>query len=409
LHPEGANGGVIKTPAKIGPGEDRAEIALFDFISHATMHLPFNEGYIRTLAAMFPTERIVFHACEGQVANLTPRLTDLPNVAFMVCAPFTVPFGLSRHNPLGGWLAARTCRRTMETALSGVKPRLVVLLGVDANLCAVIGRGWPKISAAPLHMILHGQLGDTMVWRSRNPLIRAFDFIARIKRPLPPSVTLVALELGVEEAIKTIAPNNKSVVTVEHPILIGEWSEGAQNGDDKALTVAFLGNARRSKGFGVFVNLAAGALRADLRFEAIGVAAPDTCDLDVTALSRKPSRTSLSREDYVAAVQAADLICLPLHSRAYDFTASGTVSDAVAALKPLLAFRTRTLDAIVAKYGPIGWLVDSEAEMLYLLQTLDIKKFKTSSTQWVENLRKIREARRPENIAAAYAGIIDAV
>jgi hypothetical protein len=400
---------VIETPAKIGPGEDKAEIVLFDFISHATMHLPFNEGYIRTLAAMFPGNHLVFHACAGQVANLAPRVADLPNVCFINCAPFTVPFGLSRHNPLGGWLAARASRKTMKTALSGVKPRLVVLLGVDANLYAVIGRRWPKISSAPLHMILHGQLGDTMVWRSRNPLFRAFDFIARIKRPLPPSVTLVALELGVEEAIAAIAPKNKSVVTVEHPILVGEWSEGAQTEDDKALTVAFLGNARRSKGFEIFVNLAAGALRDDLRFEAIGVSAPDTVDLVVTALSRKPSRTSLSRDDYVAAVQAADLICLPLHSRAYDFTASGTVSDAVAALKPLLAFRTRTLDAIAAKYGPIGWLVDSEAEMLYLLQTLDVKKFKTSRTEWVENLRTIREARRPENVASVYSRIINDV
>jgi hypothetical protein len=385
---------------------DLHEIALFDFISHETMHLPFNEEYLRVLCAAFPADRIVFRARAGHVANLKPRVADLDGIEFEACEPFTPPFGLSSHNPLGGRLAAQNCRRTMADAVRGRPLRLAALLGVDGNLYAGVGRQWPRVSPAPLHMILHGQLGDAMIWRSRNPFTRAADLVSQIQRPLPPSVKLLALELGVREAIAELAPDNRSVITLEHPILVSEWSEEAPPAEDGTLKVAFLGNARRSKGFEVFANLARSSERDDLQFESIGIAAPDTDHLDVSMLARKPSRTSMSRQDYLDAVRAIDLVCLPLHSRAYDFTASGTFADAVSALKPLIAFRNRTFDAIVAKYGPVGWLVESEAELFYLVSTLDRDAFLAARPEWVANLRTIREARRPEMLATGYSALV---
>jgi hypothetical protein len=360
------------------------------------------------MRSAFPADRIVFHARAGHIANLQPRVVDLTGIVFRPCAPFTVPFGLSKHNPLGGRLAARTCLASMKAEIAGCDPRFVALLGTDANLYGVVGRHWPGVSSAPLHMILHGQLGDTMVWRSRNPIARACDLISEVQRPLPPSVRLVALELGVKEAIVAIAPRNHSIVTLEHPILVSEWSEELPPIEGAKLKVAFLGNARRSKGFEIFANLARSSERDDIEFQSIGIAAPDTDHLDVSRLTRKPSRVSMDRADYLQAVREIDLVCLPLHSRAYDFTASGTVADAVSALKPLIAFRNRTLDAIVARYGPIGWLVDSEAELFYAIQTLDRAAFLAYRPEWVANLRRMREARRPEALAPVYAGLIDA-
>jgi hypothetical protein len=255
-------------------------------------------------------------------------------------------------------------------------------------------------------MILHGQLGDAMVWRSRNPLIRRFDIVSEIRRRLPRSVRLIALELGVREAIAEIAPRNHSVATLEHPILATEWSEDRPP-RDAILKIGFLGNARRSKGFETFANLARAAGRTDLRFESVGIGAPDTENVDMAGLSRKPSRGSLSRAEYLDATRDLDLVCLPLHSRAYDFTASGTLADAVAALKPLVAFRNRTLDAIVAKYGPIGWLVESENELFYLVQTLDRRAFAQQREDWVANLHRLREARRPEVLGPVYREIVE--
>lgn len=409
---EGMFGRCLMPDTKIHALEDAkpetaaGEIALFDFISHENMHLPFNEEYLRTLRAAYPADRIIFHAGAGHVANLAQRVQDMSGIVFKPCPRFDPPFGLSRHNPMGGRLAARACRAAMKGEIADRPLRLVTLLGVDANLYAVVGMKWPTVSRMPMHMILHGQLGDNMVWRSRNPAIRAYDLISEVKRPLPPSVRLIALELGVREAIAEIAPTNGSVVTFEHPVLVSEWGEDLPPTGD-ILNIGFLGNARRSKGFELFAHLARSAARPDLAFESVGIAAPDTAEVDMSGLSRRPTPTPLSRADYLAVTRNIDLVCLPLHGRAYDFTASGTLADAVAALKPLVAFRNRTLDAIVARYGPIGWLVESEAELFYLVQTLDRGVFMNARPEWVANLRAIREARRPETLAPRYRQLVD--
>lgn len=379
------------------------EIVIFDFLSHEAMHHAFNEGYIRIIRAAFPESTITFYASEGQIRHLKHRVADLDDVVLRPCATFTVPFGLSRHNPVAGRWAAVRCLRAIASRISPANTKLVAVLGVDANLFAVLGRRWPRISPAPLHMILHSHLGDAMVWRSRNPWIRAGDFISQLRHPLPPQVRLVVLELGIKSAIAEIAPQlMPSIVTLEHPTLPSEWIEEMTPRPDGKVVVAFLGHARRAKGFPAFVELARRCGRTDLDFRAIGLSSPDTADLDVSALSRKPSPTPLPRKEYLRALAEVDLVCLPLHSRAYDFTASGTISDAIAALKPVLALRNRTLDEMACRYGPIGHLVDKQAKLIDLVQSMGRASFLAELPVWRKNLHRLREARRPVALAAPY-------
>jgi hypothetical protein len=384
------------------------EIVVFDLLSHEAMHHAFNEAYIRTLRAAYPASAITVHAAAGQVRHLAPRVADLAGVTLLACPTFAVPFGFSRHNPLaGGWAASRSLAVVQERLPR--TPRLVAVLGVDSNLYGALARRWPRLSPAPLHMILHSHLGDAMLWRSRNPLIRSWDFMARLGRPLPPSVRLVVLELGIKEAIAEIAPHlAPNVVTLEHPILESEWASGAAPPRADGLAVAFLGHARQAKGYPAFLELASACARPDLDFQAIGLASPDTAALDASALSLKPSPRPLERAEYLARLAAADLVCVPFQSRAYEFTASGTVGDAIAAVKPLLALRNRTLAAIAVKYGPIGWLAESREDLFRLMRGIDRGRFAALSPQWLDNLARIREARRPASLAPSYARLIAA-
>ena len=384
--------------------EGAGEVFIFDFLSHEAMHHAFNESYIRIARAAFPESAIAFYAGEGQVRQMKRRVADLSGVELRPCETFTVPLGLSRHNPIAGWWAASRCLQTMARTTSRTKPRLVAVLGVDANLFSVLGHRWPNHSAAPLHMILHSHLGDAMVWRSRNPVVRAGDFISRLRRPLPPRVRLIVLELGIKSAITEIAPHlAPAIATLEHPTLPCEWIDKVAPRHSGKLVVAFLGHARRAKGFPAFVELARRCARPDLDFQAIGLASSDTNDLDMSVLSRKPSLAALPRQDYLAALRDADIVCLPLHSGAYDFTASGTVSDAISSLKPLLALRNRPLEEMEARYGAIGCLVDTEDQLVHLLQTIDRNDFSARKTAWVENLTRIRAGRRPEALARPYS------
>jgi hypothetical protein len=384
-----------------------SEIAVFDFLSDEHVHLPFNEGYLRILRAAYPHDRMWFRGTKGHVERLAPRVADLADIALQPCKPFETPLGLSHHNPLAGRWAARRCLRLIAQESAGRPLRLIALLGFNASLLSVMGRGWSPSSSVSLHMILHSQLGEAMVWRSRNPFIRAGDLISQITRPLPSSVRVVALELGIKEAIADASPAiSPAIVTLEHPILRSEWAEDAPLAKAGKVKIAFVGHAREAKGFDVFVQLAGRCSRNDIEFHAIGHSSPETDHLDISALARKPSKTPLLREEYLAALEEVDLVCLPLHSRAYDFTGSGTVSDAIAALKPLLVIRNRTIEALFDHYGPIGWLADGRDDLFELVRTLDPTEFGRLRSSWIGNLRAIREARRPETLAASYAASI---
>lgn len=385
------------------------QIAVFDFLSYDHVHLPFNEGFLRLLKAAYPNDRVLFYAAQGHVERLEPRLSDLADITFRPCEPFATPFGVSRHNPLAGRWAARRCLKVIAREISGRPVRLTALLGFDANLLAVIGHGWPQVSSAPLHMILHSPLGEAMLWRSRNPLIRNADLIAELGRPLPRSVRIVALELGMKEAIGDVCPTIlNSVLTLEHPILRSEWARNSPSSGISKVKIAFAGHARAAKGFDIFVELATNCSRDDIEFHAIGHASSETDQLNLSALVRKPSKEPLLRQDYLNALRGIDLVCLPLHSRAYNLTGSGTVSDAIAALKPLVLFRNRTMEAIFTRYGPIGWLAEDKHDLFARVGELDPVKFARERSSWIDNLSAIREARNPAALARSYAASIEA-
>ena len=384
-----------------------SEIAVFDFLSDEHVHLPFNEAYLRILRAAYPDDRVWFRGAKGHVDRLAPRVADIADIVFQPCQPFGTPFGLSHHNPLAGGWAARQCLRLITQVAAGRPVRLIALLGFNASLLSVMGRGWSPASAPPLHMVLHSQLGEAMVWRSRNPFIRSGDLISQITRPLAPSVRIVVLELGIKEAISDASPTiSPSIVTLEHPILRSEWAQDPPVARVGRVKIAFVGHARQAKGFDVFVQLAGCCSRNDIEFHAIGHSSPETEHLDTSALTRKPSKTPLPREEYLAALEEVDLVCLPLHSRAYDFTGSGTVSDAIASLKPIIVIRNRTMKPFsIIMAQSVG---SPTAEMIFfeLVRTLDPNEFSRQRSRWLEESETIREARRPETLAESYAASI---
>jgi hypothetical protein len=146
--------------------------------------------------------------------------------------------------------------------------------------------------------------------------------------------------------------------------------------------------------------------RDDIEFHVIGHSSPETDHLDTAKLARTPSKTPLLRDEYLEALEEVDLVCLPLPGHVYDFTGSGTGSDAIAALKPLIVLRNRTMEAMFARYGPIGWLADDRHHLFRLIGALDPGEFARMRSSWVNNLTAIREAPRPELLAKSYANSI---
>jgi glycosyltransferase involved in cell wall biosynthesis len=380
-------------------------VAIFDFLSHEFMHHPFNEGYLRMLRAAFPKDRISFHAGPGHLDVMAARFSPADGIEFRPCPPFSVPFGLSRHNPVAGRWGARRALNAMIGEMGKVPLRMAAVLGVDANLYGVLASRWTSLSSAPLHMILHNHLAAGIKWRSRNPLIRNFDFVAGLKKPLPPPVRLITLELGINEAIADRFPAlARSTETLEHPILESEWCAQSPM-DSPGVKIAFLGHSSAGKGFDLFAELARKCRRPDLEFQAIGIADPASDQFDQSGLTRKPSRRSVPRPEYIAALAEVDLVCLPL-SDGYEYVASGSVIDAMAALKPLVCIKNRSLSAIEKRYGPIGYMAASASDLSEFICNLTRSRYDEHKGEWIRNLTRLREARHPEVLALGYKQLV---
>ena len=65
------------------------------------------------------------------------------------------------------------------------------------------------------------------------------------------------------------------------------------------------------------------------------------------------------------------------------------------------------MEAMFARYGPIGWLAEDKEDLIRLVGSFDHIEFARRHSTWVNNLKAIREARRPEVLAKPYAASID--
>ncbi|WP_143541684.1 hypothetical protein [Rhodoferax fermentans] len=379
------------------------DIFCFDVLSHAKMHLPFNESYIRILLAAFPADKIHLYAVTGHVANLRSKFPNQNQLTFTAIEPAVIPFGASRHNPLFARLGANKIIAKIKETIKGKEVRLVTLMGVDAGLYSAVAAKWPTISKKPIHLLMHAQLGDAMIWRSRNPLIKAGDFVSQLNKRVANNIKIVALELGVAKSITQISPHlAKNIVTLEHPVVPDECFDIQQA--NQKIRIGFLGHANRNKGFDIYSKIALSCNNPNIEFHAIGIEAKsDGHPIDTTALFRKPTPGGLSRGDYLAGLREVDLICSPLYSRCYDFIASGTVSDAITNLKPIIGLKSNTLQGIQEKYGPIGRLFENAEEMLIFFNNLQYDKFVEFNHDWRANLLKVRNSRLPDKLSVKYS------
>ncbi|MDX2222403.1 MAG: hypothetical protein SFV21_06630 [Rhodospirillaceae bacterium] len=377
-----------------------------DFISHPTMHLPFNESYLALMAQRFPDRRIVFAAQSGHLENIGSRLSHLTQIEYVTAPPLAANGVLSRHNPIAAIPAARACIAFLNAHAERISAERVAVLGFEGYLYRAVCRLWSHQARFAIDLIMHGQLGDSMIWRSRNPIYRRFDIQSQLQRPCPKSVTIHVLELGIADCVVERFPHlSGRVQCLEHPILESDWRPGMAPDPDanKPVVFAFLGNARRSKGFGEFIDLAKRARGPHRKFITVGEMSKGEKFPDMDCLDVAPARAPLSRIQYMDLLCTADLVCLPYHSAAYNFTASGTMCDAIAALRPVIAIRSRTMSAVFDRYGPFGILVDSIDEMLAVVESIDRPQIEAQRAAWQSSLERMRAARTPVNAARRAA------
>lgn len=370
------------------------------------MHLPFNEGYLRTLQTAFPQDTIVFHARSGHIEALRAAFSPDARIEWKSIEPFAPALRQSRHHPIGGRVGAWRVWRQIRTVLREQTPKLTAILGFDANMLAVLRRVWP--STALLHLALHNHLAETAVWRSRNPVLRRFDFTNVLRRSLPPNIRILALELGIREALAAYAPELRDNIDVfEHPILEGEWGDCHLPAPGERLRVAFLGHASVGKGFDKFVAWANAYAGDTLEFHAIGIGSPEALGMDQSALARKATAGSVPRAEYVDALAHCHVACLPLPP-SYQYVASGSVIDAIAGLKPIFCYSNVSVEEMAQQYGKFGVIATDIETLGRRLGSLTRDELVAEFPAWGEALRRMRAARQPASLGPSYRTMVEA-
>jgi len=190
-----------------------------------------------------------------------------------------------------------------------------------------------------LLLVLHGNLNDLGAWRSRNPLRKALDFEAALRRSLRPSTRVIALEEHIVSAAKTHAPFLADYMRhLPHPRLREEESP-LMNRRRTPIKIGFAGLCTIAKGYRQFLDFAAlldERLPGKFECHAIGFLHKETWALDARHLARPPAETPLSRDDFLVSMQDMDLLFFWPHGDYYRHASSGVFYDALNKGLPLL-------------------------------------------------------------------------
>ena len=165
------------------------------------------------------------------------------------------------------------------------------------------------------------------------------------------------------------------------------------------LRIAFIGAATKNKGFDNFLDLARDADPAAVDFRFIGSLHEAFPGASLAGIDM-PSHP-LTREDFIRRLREVDYVFMPFTEKTYEFTASGSLLDCVAQMKPVISLNFAGVRELAAKWGDIGFIRQSMAEIRELLS----RPAKLSDPElyggFQDNLTTIGASRTPAGIASA--------
>src|SRR5262249_53301091 len=140
--------------------------------------------------------------------------------------------------------------------------------------------------------------------------------------------------------LKNVPSLSGKVETLDHPLPPNEAGTNS-NGFTPPIRFGFLGLANEQKGFGVFLQLAkemATKYQDQVEFHVVGrLPAEGNPPLELDVLATRPGMIRMSRADFIQGVKRLHFIIFPHHPGHYDLSPSGTLLDAIAWEKPLVA------------------------------------------------------------------------
>lgn len=370
-------------------------IAVLEPVFTDMHHGPGNAGLLEAIMLAFPNEQITFVAASTHRVAIKETLGAVDATLGQFDIDILPPGGKSIAR-------IRAQLRAMRQALQALRPRILVCLSSTPETffaCRLLSL---QAHSLRIVVVLHGNLHDAIGWRSLDPRHRLLDsrsslFVGRCS---PIRFVVIESAIRVEALARGLLPPNRTDVW-PHTILVDEVRPLSRRLLSNKISIAYLGAAKRSKGFDQFLTVMRRVQQSNpngYNFSVIGA----MCD-QFTAeetLGLELAKAILPRDKYLERLRQVDYVYLPLQPETYSLTASGSLIDSVASAIPLIATRTGAV-AHMAANGPIGFLADRPEALADLV--LEHARLADRATYEVfrRNLVNLQKQRFPAVIARA--------
>jgi len=374
-------------------------------------HAPFNAGLIRTLCCAFPGERITVACAEdhyqGVFNHIAPAERDQ-----LVLHTIDLPgrFGDAYHHvSIPRLIAEFRLLRNLVTSAPALRLLVVSSLTSTGLFAARLLLQTRQARNLAIHCVLHDNAGAIDGWRSRNPLMRAFDMESALRRTTGPRLRMIVLEDPIRVRLEERIPALRGRVDGLQQAIDPNESGGETITDLPKLEVpariGFLGMATRAKGFDTFLRIANDIARSHpgaVEFHGVGMLHSEFERVDQSSLRVPMTRGGLVRADFARAMLRLHYACLPYSGVYYQLIASGVLVDAISWCKPILAIAQPVLSEAFERFGDIGYLCRDEAELRSVILNIAERPDPLRYAEQLKAIAAMRATRLPAALGRAY-------
>ena len=360
-------------------------------ICTAAEHSAFNATILQMIMSLEGNNSVVF-LCERSHAKLVRELLPADVVKIIRFEEIAMP------RRAGGFVS-RSFRefiiavRAMTSAkrLGADVVFFTSMRGSFLNMlmCVLMRKSFKNF---PLYAIIHMEM-KKIKDKKRNPISRIFSLRASLLRARNKRIRFCVLEEPIAVRVRETEPSI-NVGYLPHPVVP---RIAVCNRSREFIDIGFLGIASSRKGFNQFCEFARLTRKFDkLRFHVIGRKHDVRTEL---RFATGPFTSTISVSDYETYVSKVHYVCVFLDAERYDWSASGTLLDAISFEKPIIAFNIAIIDYLFENYGDIGYQISNVGDATQLAGELQSGMDFDRYEKQLRNIRNIATDRDPKNLA----------
>lgn len=370
-------------------------------------HVPFNAGLLAVIRNAFPHEQVYFLGGSEHIGELKKQMGEFLAQSIEWKEMGLLPPDLSYCSRFLG-------EKKIIKNLLGMFPEGSTgpLLLTSARPATLLALKWVKrfrFKIVRAQIVLHGHLSGVVGKRHRHPVRRFQEMRTALTFLGNSNLQYLVLE----ESLRNILIQHLSALSGKVEVLAHPLPPNEAVSEPKHLSTpvqfGFLGLANEAKGFPAFVKLAEHItvkFQKEAEFHAIGrLSSEENLVFRTDALTTRPGVERLSRMDFIQEVERLHFIVLAHHGSFYNLNSSGTLLDALAWSKPLIARKIPLFENFFAEHGDIGYLFNTDGEMREIVEHILERADKEHYDQQVQNIQAARDSRSSETLALYYRNI----